>query len=144
MSVQIGNKIYNSRPLSYPVPPIVVTGSGIVTVQLSLPGRASYVMENITRASIAAGVDVTAARRFLINWLNSDNNLYYQAAGVGQTSNMVVDSTVFGTPSFPKPIGDGVLLTSTATLTFNVQDLSLVVPYTIYLTVDGKEVLNEI
>lgn len=137
--VTIDGKNYVERYIEMPFEVTMDVANGVkLNQRLVMPGIAPFYLKALKRVSIAAGVDVTTARRFKWKFGNSDGGLWYMQAGQGGINDRVVDALVFGSGQFPKVVDPFILYQSTAVIPMEFEDLSGTVPYTIFVSFEGS------
>jgi len=98
---------------------------------------ANFRLKALTRHVLAGSPPAPAIRPFRFRLGNSDGSNYYISGGVGGTTDLVIDSNVFGTGQFPYPIVPAIFYGASASIRFQVEDLSATFPYTIYFGFHG-------
>jgi hypothetical protein len=68
---------------------------------------------------------------------NTEGGVWYCGAGIGGVNDLVVDTLIFGNGQFPFPVIPSIIYESNASIMFEIQDISLTVPYTISLCFEG-------
>lgn len=135
--VQIDGQKYIERPQIFPLEQAVtVNGQIIANQQLTLPGVAYFWLKMLTRETIVAGA--AAARRFRFKWGTTDGGVYYSSGGTGGLTSRVLDTLCFGDARFPFVVTPFVLYQPTAGITWEVEDVSNNVPYTIFFAFHGS------
>lgn len=128
---------YIERPQIFPDQLDVTVGNAITANQrVIMPGVAMFILKALTRESIAAGAIVQ--RRFRFRFGNTDGGIWYQYAGVGGVNDRVVDTLIFGSGQFPYPIVPHIPYATSANITYEVEDISNNVPYTIHFAFHGS------
>ncbi len=128
--ITINGKNYIERPQFFPLDlAVTVAGAYVQNQRLNLPGLAPFRLKALTRDTIDAGASVV--HRFKFKLGNTEGGVWYAGASIGGTNDLVVDSLIFGNGQFPFPVIPSIIYESNASIMFEVQDLSLVVPYTI-------------
>lgn len=134
--IEIDGVKYIERTQVFPVDINITVNNQVLTSQrLVLPGVAPFVLKKLTRETLAAGV--IAARRFKFKFGNTDGGVWYSAAGTGGANDRVVDTLIFGSGQFPYRLVPPVFYSSSANITYEIEDLSANVPYTISLAFHG-------
>lgn len=135
--VIIDGKKYIERLQVFPFQLIVTVGLSLVqNLRLTLPGVAPFVAKYLTRETIAAGVP--AVRRFKFKFGITDGGINYTSAGVGGINDRVLDSLIFGSGQFPYVVAPNILISPSGSFTYEVEDLSNNVPYTIEMALHGS------
>jgi hypothetical protein len=134
--VNINGQNYVERSQDFPLEVTVSTNLGITTGSLVLPGVANFWLKALTRDVIVAGA--SSARRFRFRLFNSDGSTWYSAAGVGGTTNRVIDSCYFGNGQFPRVLIPHIFFSSSASIGWEVEDVSNNQPYTIFISFVGS------
>lgn len=98
-TVQIGGKTYIQREQDFPLKVTTAGNQNLVNTTLVLPGTADFWLKALEREVIQAGA--SAAFRFLFRLGNSDGSTWYQSGGVGGSTDLVVDTLIFGNGQFP-------------------------------------------
>lgn len=114
----------------------ITSNEQVVISRVSLPGVADFMLKGLTRQSIAANAAVD--RAFLFRWGNSDGGEWYTAAGLGGATERVLDTLTFGDGRFPYPIFPPLHYSRSASITYEVEDLSNSVPYDIFIAWQGN------
>ncbi len=131
--IEINGKKYIERQQTFQAT-VSVTSAGqqILNQSLVLPGVADFLLKARVRTVVnAAGTQ--AYNLFQYREGNTDGGVWYMAAGTGSTNDKVLDPLVFGTGAFPFPIVPPVFYSKTASIMYDIIDVSLTVPYTIYI-----------
>lgn len=135
--VEIDGRRYVPRPVDIPVEFTVTTALALYQNQrVILPGIAKFMLLALSRDTIVAGASV--ARRFKFRYGLSDGGVQFTQAGVGATNDRVIDSNLFGTGAFPRPIIPGIIFDASSTIMFEIEDVSNNVPYTIHIDFIGQ------
>lgn len=135
-TVVLGNTTYVARYQEFPYEmTMTVAGQTALNQRLVLPGIAPFYLQALKRVCINGGAVVD--RRFKFRFGNTDGGIWYAQAGVGGTNDRIVDTLIFGNGQFPKVINPGILYQPSASITMEIEDISLVVPYTISLSFEG-------
>jgi hypothetical protein len=135
--IEIDGKQYIERYQCFPLDLTVTSNLQIFTQQrIVLPGVAPFLLKALTRDTIVAGA--STVRRFKFKLGNTDGNVWYSGAGVGGTNDRVVDSLIFGDGRFPFPLIPHIFYGSTASIIFEVEDISSGAPYTISFGFHGS------
>ena len=82
-----------------------------------------------------------AVRRFRFKLGNSDGATWYSASGVGGTTDRVLDTLIFGSGQFPFALIPPLFYSANANIQYEVEDVSNVVPYTIFFNFIGSYLL---
>ena len=139
-TVTINGVEYQERYQMFPAQFTVAVGLSLTqNLSLNFPGIAGFLLKGLTRTVIAAGV--VAANPFAFRFSNSDGSVNYIGGGINAVNDRVVDSLIFGSGQFPKILIPHIYFTPTGTLQYEIQDLSNVVPYTIYFGFEGSLLL---
>jgi hypothetical protein len=135
-TVTINGKSYIERPQFFPLDVAVVTaGVYLQNQRLNLPGLAPFRLKALTREVTTGGV--SSANRFKFKMGNTEGGVWYCGAGIGGVNDLVVDTLIFGNGQFPFPVIPSIIYESNASIMFEIQDISLTVPYTISLCFEG-------
>lgn len=135
---QIGGRWYLEEYHSFNlVVPVTVAGQLIQGASLQLPGVAPFYLKALTRSVLDAAAAL-GDRRFLFRFGNSAGDKWYTGAGIGGTTELTLDTLIFGDGRFPYAVVPHPVFDRSAQITMEFQDLSLDVPYTIYLSVIGS------
>ena len=133
--VEIDGQQYVERAQIFPQDVQITSAFQIVTPRVTLPGVANFLLKALTREVIVSAA--SAARRFKFRLGNSDGQTWYIAGGVGGTTDRVIDTSVFGTGSFPYPLIPPIPYSAGASIVFEVEDISGGFPYTINFAFHG-------
>lgn len=137
---RIGQQYYLEEYRSFNlVVPITVASQRIET-GLKLPGAAPFILKFQTRATVDATGSLVE-RRFLARFGNSAGDKWYTEAGINGTTELTLDTLIFGSGSFPYPIFPHIVFDHSATIKLEFVDISTVVPYDIYLSFIGAYLL---
>lgn len=136
--VEINGKRYTERFQTIPAQ-ITVSGTTLVNGAVVLPGESKFWLKGLTREVVAGGAPVTD-RRFLFKLGNSDGSIWYSSApnAIGGTSDLVLDSLLFGTGQFPFIVVPHLIYSETASITYQYQSIAGATPYTIYMAFHGS------
>lgn len=118
---------------------VTVAGQRIET-GLKLPGAAPFILKFLTRAAVDAAGSLVE-RRFLFRFGNSAGDKWYSEAGIDGTTELTLDTLIFGSGSFPYPIFPHIIYDYSSTITQEFLDISGTVPYDIYLSFIGAYLL---
>lgn len=134
-TVQIGNQTFLEREQTFPLEVAVTVNSSITRVPIQLPGIADFWLKAMMRDTLVSGA--SSARRFKFRLGNTDGATWYQAGGVGGTTDRVIDSLLFGTGQFPFVLNPYIYYSASASILCEIEDLSANAPYTIYFAFRG-------
>lgn len=134
-TVQIGGKTYIEREQSFPL--VITTAGNTNTVRGSvvLPGTADFWLKTLTRETTQSGA--SSAFRFLFRLGNSDGSTWYQSAGNGGSTDLVIDTLLFGSGQFPFVLNPYIMYGASSSITYNYQPLTSDV-YQIYFNFRGS------
>lgn len=135
-TVQIGGKTYIEREQSFPYEMTVTVASSVTKAVLTLPGTADFWLKCLTRETVVGGA--STARRFKFRLGNSDGSTWYQSGGAGGTTDRVIDPLLFGSGQFPYVLNPYIYYSASSNIQMEVEDISTVVPYTIYFSFRGS------
>lgn len=136
--IQIEGKSYLERWQVIPFQQaITVSGQIINPIKIALPGTYDFRLKAITRDSIAADGS-SVDRRFLVRFGNSDGAIWYSQAGIGGTTDRVLDSLICGSAAFPYVVIPELYYGKNSAIAMEIQDVSLTVPYTINFAFHGS------
>lgn len=138
-TVQIGGKTYIEREQTFPLVVPMTVNNQQVKQSLQLPGIADFWLKTLTRTTLVAGV--ATAKTFSFRLGNSDGSTWYQAGGTGGTTDEVLDTLLFGDGRFPFVLTPYIYYGSSASLLYNITDLTGTAtgtPYTIYFAFRGS------
>ena len=141
-TIQINGKTYIKRPQEYPFVRLAMASNGAIdtSTRLTLPGIADFMLTYLKRDTLVAGV--SAARRFLFRYGNSDGNLWYTFGGIGGTTDRVLDNLIFGNGQFPYALPAPIIFSASANIMMEFQDISnLGGTYDIYLAFGGVSLI---
>jgi hypothetical protein len=133
-TVEIGGRTFIEREQSFPLE-VSMTSGLISNLTLQLPGTADFWLKTLTRETVVAGASV--AKRFKFRLGNSDGSTWYQSAGTGGTTDLVIDTLCFGSGQFPFVVNPYIYYGASASIRMNIQDISLSA-YTIYFNFRGS------
>ncbi len=134
--VEIGGKKYTERTQEFPEEVTVTVNNQVLTNQrIVLPGVANFLLKALERETVVAGA--SAARRFKFRLGNTDGGLWYMAGGSGGSTDRVLDTLTFGNAQFPKVLIPALFYSASASILFEIEDVSANVPYTIYFNFVG-------
>ena len=135
-TVTINGKSYIERPQFFPLDLAVSTnGIYLQNQRLNLPGLAPFRLKALTRDTTVAGVSTPC--RFKFKFGNTEGGVWYCGAGIGGVNDLVVDTLLFGNGQFPFPVIPSIIYESSASIMFEVQDISMLAPYTISFCFEG-------
>lgn len=131
--IEVNGKKYIERQITFNTTvSVTVAGQQILNQSLVLPGVADFLLKSRVRAVVnAAGAQ--AYNLFRYREGNTDGGVWYMSAGTGNTNDRILDPLVFGTGAFPFPVVPGVFFNKSASIMYDIEDVSLTVPYTIHL-----------
>lgn len=131
--LEINGKKYVERAISFQAT-VSVTSAGqqILNQSLVLPGVADFLLKARVR-SVVNAAGTLAFNLFTYREGNTDGGVWYMSAGTGSTNDKILDPLVFGTGAFPFPVVPPVFFSKTASIMYDIIDVSQTVPYTIYL-----------
>lgn len=110
--------------------------NGIINrASLVLPGTANFWLKALTRETIQTGASV--AKRFLFRLGNSDGATWYQSGGNGGTTDLVIDTLMFGSGQFPFVLNPYIFYTANASINMLIEDIANDV-YSIYFGFRGS------
>jgi hypothetical protein len=136
--IEINGQKYVERVQLFPFRVAVTVGLSILQNQrLVFPGVAPFLLKALTR-EVVDGAGAPAIRRFKFKFGNSDGQIYYSAAGTGQTNDRVIDTSIFGTGQFPYYFIPGIFYSMNGNFLYEVEDVSNTVPYSIDVTLHGS------
>lgn len=138
--VQIGNKTYTEREQTFPMEVTFTVGLTVQRPSLVFPGVAPFWLKTLTRETVVAGA--SAARRFKFKFGNSDGSTWYQSAGNNGTTDRVIDTLLFGSGQFPVVLTPYIYYSASGSIPMEIEDLSGVVPYTIYFAFRGSYLIE--
>lgn len=134
-TVQIGGKTYIEREQSFPL--VITTAGNTNTVRgsLVLPGTADFWLKSLTRETTVSGA--SSAKRFTFQLGNSDGSTWYQSGGSGGSTDMVIDTLLFGSGQFPFVLNPFIYFGSNSSILYNYAPLTSDV-YQIYFNFRGS------
>ena len=133
-TVQIGGKTFIEREQSFPLE-VSMTSGLIVNTTLQLPGTADFWLKALTRETVVEGA--SSAKRFKFRLGNSDGSTWYQSGGTGGTTDLVIDTLLFGSGQFPFVVNPYIYYGASASIRMNIEDISASA-YTIYFNFRGS------
>lgn len=136
-TVNIGGKSYVEREQTFPFQ-WSPSNSSITNLNLILPGTSDFWLKCLTRDVLTTATPAPVVRRFLFRLGNSDGSTWYQCAGAGGTSDLVIDSLLFGNAQFPFVLTPYIFYTANGTIKMQFQDLSGTFDYTVYFGFRGS------
>lgn len=134
-TVTINGQTYIEREQSFPME-LTVSSAAQINTSLILPGTADFWLKALTRETIVDGAPAT--RRFKFRLGNSDGSTWYQSGGAGGTTDLVIDSLLFGTGQFPFVLNPYIFYAASGSIPMNIIDVSGSTPYTIYFNFRGS------
>lgn len=145
-TVSIDGKTFIERYQTLQVPTVTIVGAGIVTARLVLPSIAPFWIKGLVRDAIAGGISV--ARRFRSRFTTTDMaGTWFQSTGAPQSgiaqNDRILDTLLYGSAQFPKAIVPHVMVSASGTITVEIEDLSAVFPYDLYIGFDGSFLLQQ-
>lgn len=137
-TVSIGGKTFIEREQSFPL--VITTAGNQLQVRgsLVLPGTADFWLKIMTRETVQGGVSLPF--RFLFRLGNSDGATWYQSGGSGGTTDLVLDTLLFGNGQFPFVLNPFIYYGASSSILFNYQPLTNDI-YTIYFNFRGSYLL---
>ena len=123
---------------------IAVTVSGqLINQSCPLPGVYDFRLKGLTRATTinTAGVISLSALPFLFQLGNSDGDINYSQGGLGSTTDLVLDSLVFGNGQFPYAVIPPIYYGKNAAIKVKIQDITnnaTVAPFNIIFAFHGS------
>lgn len=136
--IEINGKRYIERQQTFQAT-VSVTSSGqlLLNQSLVLPGVADFLLKARVRSVVnSSGTQVYNLFRYREG--NSDGAVWYMSAGTGSTNDRVLDPLCFGTGQFPFPVVPGIFFSKSASIMYDIEDVSQTVPYTIYIAWIGS------
>lgn len=135
--IEINGKRFIERQQTFTTTVSITTNNQLLLNQsVVLPGVADFLLKARVRQVIKSNVD--SDRRFRYREGNTDGAVWYMSAGTGNTNDRVLDPLVFGTGQFPFPVVPGIFFSKSASILFDVEDVSADAPYTIYIAWIGS------
>ena len=134
-TVQIGGKTYIQREQDFPLKVTTAGNQTLVNSTLVLPGTADFWLKALEREVLVAGV-ADSTKRFLFRLGNSDGSTWYQSGGVGGTTDLVVDTLMFGNGQFPYVLDPYIFYGASGAIKLQYQPLTNDV-YDIYFMFRG-------
>jgi hypothetical protein len=121
--VEIGGRRYAERfgVITHQV--TVATDGADYPFSILLPGIGDFWLKGLTRGTVSAA-GASTANRFLFRLGNSDAASNYMVAGTGGTTDLALDTLVFGTGQFPFVITPHIVISSNGSINGLVRDIS--------------------
>lgn len=136
--IEINGKKYIERQQTFQATiSVTVAGQLLLNQSLVLPGVADFLLKSRV-CSIVNNAGTQAFNLFRYREGNTDGGVWYMSAGTGNTNDRVLSPLVFGTGAFPFPVVPGVFFNKSASIMYDIEDVSTVVPYTIYIAWIGS------
>lgn len=140
--IEINGKKYIERQQTFQAT-VNVTSNGqlLLNQSLVLPGVADFLLKSRMRTVCITATGTIAYPLFRYREGNTDGGVWYMSAGTGSANDRVLDPLVFGTGAFPFPVTPGVFYNKSASILFDIEDVSNIAtatPYTIYLAWSGS------
>lgn len=138
--ININGKNYSPRFQVFPFRVTVSTnGQVLLNQRLNLPGVAPFRLLQLTRQTIVDGT--VQPRLFKYRFGNTDGGIYYQNAGLAGTTDRVLDVLMFGDGRFPYTLNTAIYYEPNASITMEIEDVSLDTPYDIEFAYHGQYLL---
>lgn len=136
--VNIGGKLFIEREQSFPL--VITTAGNTNTVRgsLVLPGTADFWLKILMRETVQNGF--SSPFRFLFRLGNSDGSTWYQSGGSGGTTDLVLDTLIFGNAQFPFVVNPFIYYGASSSILYNYQPLTTDI-YQIYYSFRGSYLL---
>ena len=134
--ININGVNYVERSQEFPLEVAVTVNSQVITGALTINGVANFWLKALKRDILNAGANVS--RRFKFRLGNSDGSTWYSAAGIGGSTNRVIDTLYFGNGQFPKVLTPPIFYSSSGSILWEVEDVSAAAPYTIFFSFEGS------
>lgn len=136
--LEINGKKYVERQQTFQAT-VSVTSAGqlLLNQSLVLPGVADFLLKARVR-TVIDNAGAQAFNNFRYREGNTDGGVWYQSAGTGNTNDRVLDTLIFGNGSFPFPVVPGIFFSKSASIMYDIEDVSQTVPYTIYIAWIGS------
>lgn len=134
-TVSIGGKTFIEREQSFPLVVTTLGNQNIIRQSLVLPGTADLWLKSLTRETTQAGA--SASFRFLFRLGNSDGSTWYQSGGNGGTTDLVIDTLIFGSGQFPFVLNPYIYYGASSSILLQFQPLTNDV-YNIYCNFRGS------
>lgn len=129
--VEIDGKKFVERIDIIPLEIPIIVNLGVTTGSVVLPGTANIWLKALGQETLVAGAP--AARRYRFRLGNSDGSIWYMNGGLGGTTERVLNSLVFGNGQFPYPLIPHIFYSASASIKWEVEDVSNNQPYTIVM-----------
>ncbi len=136
-TVVIGGKTYIEREQSFPLVINSGASTNVIRGSLILPGTADFWLKTTTRETVLHSTGVSTAFRFLFRLGNSDGSTWYQSGGNGGTTDLVIDTLLFGSGQFPFVINPYIFYGASSSIMYNIQPLTTD-NYDIYFSFRGS------
>jgi len=94
----------------------------LTQLRIALPGVANFLLKGLTREVTVNGVSTPVRFKFRLG--NSDGGVWYFSGGLGAPSNRVIDSCCMGTGQFPYPLIPPIPYSASASIQYEVEDVS--------------------
>ena len=131
--IEINGKKYVERQQTFGATiSVTVSGQLLLNQSLVLPGVADFLLKSRT-CSLVNNAGTQVYNLFRYREGNTDGGVWYMSAGTGSTNDRILSPLVFGTGAFPFPVVPGVFYNKSASINYDIEDVSLTVPYTIYI-----------
>ena len=122
-TVQIGGKTYIEREQSFPLQITTAGNTNLVNGTLVLPGTADFWLKALMREVTVSGV-TDSTKRFLFRLGNSDGSTWYQSAGAGGTTDLVIDTLLFGNGQFPFVLNPYIFYSASGAIKYQYQPMT--------------------
>jgi hypothetical protein len=137
-TVTIGGKTFIQKEQSFSLKVTTAGNQLQVRTSLVLPGTADFWLKALMRETLVNGV--STAFRFLFRLGNSDGSTWYQSGGTGGTTDLVLDTLLFGNGQFPFVLDPYIYYGASSSILINYQPLTNDV-YDIYFSFRGAYLL---
>lgn len=129
---------YIERPQLFAMDVEITEPYQVLTNQrLTFLGVSDFLLKGLKRDIIYQGRS-TAQVRFRFRMGNMEGSTWYFSGGLGIVNDRVFDQLCFGNAQFPYPVIPPIPFHASDNLTFEVEDATGIVPYTICMAFEGS------
>jgi len=123
--VEINGQQYLERWQIIPFQQLFNVNNQTIQANVSLPGIYDFRLKGLTRDILnASNVSDLVNYRFSCRIGNTDGDIRYAQGGVGSTTDLVLDTLMFGTGQFPYPVVPPIFYGKNASIILQLQDLT--------------------
>ena len=141
--VTIDGAQYLERWQIIPFQQAITVNNQVLSVKIPLPGVYDFRLKGLTRDILINSnmQSNLAGPRFSARLGNTDGDVRYSQGGLGSTTDLVLDTLLFGNAQFPYPVIPPIFYGKNAAIILDLQDVTgaaTATPYTIVFAFHGS------